>query len=317
MKFIKKKRKKVPVVKFRGKKYGFSKISLILFPVGSILLALPLLQFFEKTEIVWLHELFAKYDVFFLNLFFDLGVRTEYLNNTWYVTLSEYKTVYINNGCVGLPAMSIFLAVILFTPHSKDPKTNKNIILRKALDIAVSLILIYFANIFRAVIQFNLFSHGFPWSLVHDSSGTLAIMVIIHISIFLFCLKYLPEWYVSIFYSIKLIYKKLNKERMVESFNNIKQREQAGERDQYYWLQKLYKKEKLNLALIKSYKIDSRVIQFLKENKQKYTAKAIKNRVFSQQESITEDLLEKMLHIFLNANLVLSKTFNKKNYYFI
>jgi len=282
--------------------------------VGTIILTISLLHFFETTEIVWLHGLLAKYDVFFLNLFFNLGARTEYLHNTWYITLSIYNTVYVNNGCVGLPAMSVFFAIILFTPHSQDSITNKNIIWRKALDITVSLTLIYLFNVFRAVIQFVLYSYGYPWSLVHDSQGALAVNGIAHIYIFLFCLKFLPEFYVSIFYSIKIVYNQLKKkEDIAEIFKYIKQSSQKDQIGPHYEAQKLFKKEKLNLHLIKTYKIDSRVIQFLKENKHKYTAKAINNRVFSQQEKITEELLEKMLYILVNINMVLIENFEVKS----
>jgi len=319
LKFLKNRKKKHKglVLKFKGKNYSFSIISLIIFPIGIIILAVPLLLFFKTTEIVWMQELFAKHMVFFLNLFFDLGARTEFLSNTWFVTISQYTTVYINNGCVGLSAMSIFFVVILFTPHPQDPKTKEKIVWRKALVTSVSLTLIYFFNVFRAVIQFVLYSYGYPWSIVHDSQGALAINVVVHISIFSFCLKFLPEFYISIFYSIKLIYKQFKKGGITEILQVIKQKIQKDQKDPYFDLQKFFKKEKLDLYLIKTYKINLRIIQFLKENKYKYTARAIKNRIFSQQEKITEDMLEKMLHVLLNKNMVLSENFKGKKYYFI
>lgn len=308
------KKQKSPVIEFRGKKYSFSTRALILFPVGIIILAVPMIQFFEMTEIIWLHELFAKQMVFFLNLIFNLGAQTMYLPENpcpWDITIPGNVTVFVNNGCTGLTAMTIFVAVIIFTPHSQDPKTNKDIILRKSIDIIITLLLIYFFNIFRAVIQFYLYSHGFAWNLVHDSLGTLSIIIAAHISIFLFCNKYIPELYISIYYSGKLIYKQVRKECIAENFNNIKQ---SG---QYNGARKLFIKEGIDLDLIKKYEIDSCLIQFLKENNQKYTTKAIKVRLFDQQEKVTEDLLEKLLHILVNVKVVLSENFNGKIYYFI
>ena len=308
------KKQKSPVIEFRGKKYSFSTRALILFPVGIIILAVPLIQFFEMTEIIWLQELFAKQMVFFLNLIFNLGAHTRYSPEClcpWSINLLGNFGVYINNGCTGLTAMTIFVAVIICTPHSQDPKTNEDILWRKTIDIIVTLILIYFFNIFRATIQFYLYSHGFAWNLVHDSLGTLSIIIATHISIFLFCNKYIPELYVSIYYLGKLINNQYKKEDLAEFLNNIKQRYH------YNGSRELFGKEGMDFDLIKMYEIDSRLIQFLKENNQKYTTKAIKVRLFDQQEKLTEDLLEKRLNILVNIKVVLSENFGGKIYYFI
>lgn len=307
------KKNKPPVIQFRGKKYSFLTRALILFPVAIIIIALSMNQFLKKIEIIWLHELFAKHQVFFLNLIFSLGAQTSYMYNTWFVGISENVRVYINNGCTGLIAMSIFIAVIIFTPHSKNQKTKEDIIWRKTKAIIFSIFLIYFYNIFRAVIQFYLYSRGFAWSVVHDSLGMLSITIFTHVCIFLFCTKYLPEFYVSIYYSGKIIYKELRKERLAETFYYIKQTDQKGK---YDWIRELLEREGMSLYLINKYDIDSRLIQFLKENNEKYTAKAIKNRLFNQQDRITEDLLEKMLQILANAEILLSDDFDGKIYYF-
>ena len=322
MKFLKSrvKKQKGLNLKFRGKKYSFSTRSLILFPLGILILAVPLLRFFEITEIVWLHELFAKFQVFFLNLFFNLGAQTNYLpvfSCPWHTIIPGSVSVYINNGCTGLPAMSVFLSIIIFTPHSQDPKTNEDILWRKTIAITAALVLIFFFNIFRAVIQFYLYSRGFAWSLVHDSQGTLAIIIVVHIAIFLFCVKYLPEWYVSIYYSFKLIYRQLIKDRIADIFYNLKHRIKTSHRGLYNKVKKQFINEGMDLTFILKYEIDSCVIKFLYGTKHKYTAKAIKNQLFSQQEKITEDLIEKILHILANADMVFSENFEQKTYYFI
>jgi exosortase/archaeosortase family protein len=307
-------------LKFRGKKYSFSTRALILFPVGILILAASMLRFFEITEIVWLQELFAKFQVFFLNLFFNLGAQTNYLplfSCPWHTIIPGGVIVYINNGCTGLPAMSIFVSVIIFTPHSQDPKTKEDILWRKTIAITAALVLIFFFNVLRAVIQFYLYSRGFAWSLVHDSQGVLAIIIVVHIAIFLFCVKYLPEWYVSIYYSLKLIYRQLRKERIVEFFYKLKHRVQIRKRGLYSKVKRMFINEGMDLTFILKYEIDSRVIKFLYGTKYKYTAKAIKNRLFSQQEKITEDLIERILEILVNADIAFSEIIEQKTYYFI
>lgn len=142
----------------------------------------------------------------------------------------------------------------------------------------------------------------------------LAITIAFHIAIFLLCSKYVPEWFLSIYYSGKLLFKQLKKDRIAEIIYDIKHR---GKREQYSWVRQLFKNEGMDLYLIKKNEIDSRLIQFLKENNHKYTTKAIKNRLFRQQEKITEGLLENMLQILANSNFLLSEQIEQKMYYFI
>jgi exosortase/archaeosortase family protein len=194
---------------FRGKKYSFSNLALIIFPLG-LIVAIPfLLQINETIELVWLQELFAKNVVFFLNLFFNLGAYVIYkpiYSCPWLITYTDGVTVYIDNGCIGFLAMSIFVALIIFTPHTKISKTRENILWRKSIAIIIMLSLIYLYNIFRVTIQFYLYSRGFAWSVIHDSSGILAITISFHIAFFLIFSIYVPEWFLSIFYAGKLIF---------------------------------------------------------------------------------------------------------------
>ena len=315
------------VIRLKGKKYSFSNIALILFPLGLIVSVPSLLQYVETTEIIWLQELFTKHLVFFLNLFFNLGAQTMYLPEfpcPWFVTIPDamfcYEpsyciriTTYTSNGCTGFLAMSIFVAVILFTPHSKEPKTHESILWRKSIAIIAAITLIYLYNVFRATIQVYLYSRGFSWNIVHDSEGMLAITIGFHIAIFLLCSKYLPEWYVSIYYSGKLIISQLTKKRIAEIIYDIKHR---GENEQYKWIRQLFRNEGLDLYLIKIHEIDLRLIQFLKNNEHKYTASAIKDRLFAQQEKISENLLERILFIFADAKWILAENFEQKTYYF-
>ncbi len=303
-------------IRFRGKKYSFSNLALIVFPLGLIISVPSLLQFVETTEIIWLQELFAKHVVFFLNLFFNLGAYVWYrpiFSCPWFITNPDDVTVYINNGCTGFLAMWIFVAVILFTPHSRNPKTHEDIFWRKAIAIIIAITLIYLYNVFRATIQIYLYSRGFAWSVIHDSNGMLAITITFHIAIFLLCTKYVPEWFLSIFYSGKLIITQFTKKSLAEMVYDIKHR---GENEQYKTIRKLFRNEGLDLYLIKIHEIDLHLIQFLKNNKHKYTANAIKDRLFAQQEKISENLLERILFILADAKWVLAENFEQKTYYF-
>ncbi|MFX1312409.1 MAG: hypothetical protein ACFFHD_07330 [Promethearchaeota archaeon] len=303
-------------IRFRGKKYSFSNLALIVFPLGLIISVPSLLQFVETTEIIWLQELFAKHVVFFLNLFFNLGAYVWYrpiFSCPWFITNPDDVTTYINNGCTGFLAMCIFVAVILFTPHSRNPKTHEDIFWRKTIAIIIAITLIYLYNVFRATIQIYLYSRGFAWSVIHDSNGMLAITVAFHIAIFLLCTKYVPEWFLSIFYSGKLIIIQFTKKSLAEMVYDIKHR---GENEQYKTIRQLFRNEGLDLYLIKIHEIDLLLIQFLKNNKHKYTVNAIKDRLFAQQEKISENLLERILFILADAKWVLAEKFEQKTYYF-
>ena len=304
-------------IEFRGKKYSFSTKSLIIFPVGTFLLAILMIQFFGIRENNWLHEIITKHSVFLMNLLFNVEAEALFLPENyfpWHIDIPGSVRTYINNGCTYITSMSIFTAINIFIPHSQDAKTKEDIIWRKTINIIASLILIYIFNIFRIAIQVYLYHLGNPWSIVHDSVLTYFIIVIWHILIFLFCNIKTPEIFISIYYLGKFIYNKLRKENVVETYAYLKQRGQNGK---YNGAWNLFKREQLSLNLIKINDIDSRLIQFLKENRHKYTAKAIKNRLFNQQDKVTVDLLEKKLQILLNAEMVLLEKFNGNTYYFI
>ncbi|MBY9003071.1 MAG: hypothetical protein KGD73_03795 [Candidatus Lokiarchaeota archaeon] len=317
-----KKRQNNLVIEFKDNKYIFSKRALLLFILGTIISVVIMLRIVDTIEFVWLHELFAKHTAFFLQLIFNLDAQPLYLpiyTCPWHVFISQDVMVYINNGCTGLPAMSVFTAVILLTPHSQHPKTSKDIFTRKLFALSTSLLAIYIYNVSRAVIQFYLYSHGFTWNLVHDSIYAFSITLIIHISFFLICVKFLPEIYFSLKYIVKLSYNYLTIDDKAESLNRIKFADKLPlsiKRKQHIQLESLFKKERINMCLIKTHQIDSRIIQFLNESNHKYTPKAIKNKIFYHYEEVTEIVIEKILIVLATAKVVLSENFNDKIYYF-
>jgi len=58
-----------PVIEFEDKKYLFSLNSLIIFGIGTPLLAVIIYFFFDVEAQFWLHEIVVKQTIFFLNLF--------------------------------------------------------------------------------------------------------------------------------------------------------------------------------------------------------------------------------------------------------
>lgn len=196
------------LIEYNDKKYIFSTRSLILYPIGSFLLAVLIILFFELPINNWLHEIIAKQSAFLLNLFYDLGAEV-YQNsnpyNPWVIRIPESVSVGIISGCAGIPAISILTSIIIFTPHSQDVEASSNIIRRKTTDITLTIIFIYTFNIIRIVLIVYLYHLGFDWVMIHDSLANLTAVITVHVFIFLFCNKLIPEWYISIYYAIKVI----------------------------------------------------------------------------------------------------------------
>ena len=304
-------------IKFRGKYYSFSYIALIIFPFGLIISVPLLILFVENIEIIWLQEFFAKNVVFFLNLFFNLDAYAWYrpiYPSPWIIATPSDGLTYVNNGCTGFLAMSLFITIIIFTPHSKSLRTKENIIRRKLIAIIIAISLIYLYNVFRATIQNYLYYHGFSWSVIHDSVGMRSITIAFHIIVFLLCSLYIPECFLSIYNAIELISIKLTQKRILEIIYDKKHK---GEREEYQNVRKAFKDKDLDLYFIKTNDLDFRLVHFLNKTKKKYTSEAIKNRIFNEQEIVSEDLIKKILNVLVDARWVFSEEVDQKVYYHI
>lgn len=200
------------MIEFNKKKYTFSTRSLVLYPIGSFILAVLLILFFELPINIWLHEIIARQSAFFINLLFSLGAEVEQNSNViypWIIRIPESITVTMSSGCAGIHAISIFVSIIIFIPHSKDPKTSENIIWRKTVDIILTSTFIYIFNIFRIVVIVYLYHLGYDWFMIHDSLANLSAVIAVHVFIFLFCNKLVPEWYISLYYTGKILFSHL------------------------------------------------------------------------------------------------------------
>jgi exosortase/archaeosortase family protein len=213
---INKKQKNRLIVEFKGKKYSFSLLSIVLFPIAITILTILLIKLFEMRENFWFHEIITKNSVFLMNLLFNMDAEASYSPENyfpWSIDFPDDRGTYINCGCTYITSISIFTAIILLIPHSKHSCTRQDIIWRKTKSIILSITLIYIFNIFRIAIQNYLYFLGNPWSIVHNSIFTYFIIVMVHILIFIYINFNIPELFLSIYYTSKLTYIHLKKER--------------------------------------------------------------------------------------------------------
>lgn len=202
------------LIRYNEKIYHFSISSLILYPIGTILLTFFILFFFNLPINLWFPEIVAKQSAFLLNSLFDLDAEVFfYLNSAipWKIGIPDSITISISPDCTGITAMSIFTSIIIFTPHSQNPETNRDILRRKIIDAILTIFFIYIFNIVRIVVIAYFYHLGVAWSVIHDSLANLSTVVVVHIFIFVFCNKFIPEWYISIYYVLRFVIYKLKK----------------------------------------------------------------------------------------------------------
>ncbi len=202
-------------ITYEKKKYCFSTWSLVLFPVGTILLSFGLYFGTEVWLGEWIHWFVAIQTSWVLKLF---GINVDVLpwnSSTPPTTLAFFpptifdgrmvwwrfagdipSTIYFTHDCSGFQAIAIFLALILFTPHSQDKEANTGIWRRKGLSMAVSSLLFHVVNVLRMVIQISLYHAGLPWDSIHYSisaaSSIIAAIIIILMN------RWIPEFVISI-----------------------------------------------------------------------------------------------------------------------
>ena len=191
-------------ITYEGNKYRFSTWSLVLFPIGTILLFFVLYYGTEAWFGKELHQFVAEQTAWLLNLF---GVNVRVIPVVppgtldgrpvwWQFTGDIPYPIYFTHDCSGFQAIAIFLALILFIPHSQDTKANERIWQRKGLSMLVSSLLFHVVNVLRMVIQISLFHAGFDWEDIHYSisaaSSIIAVVIIVLMN------RWIPEFVLSI-----------------------------------------------------------------------------------------------------------------------
>jgi exosortase/archaeosortase family protein len=191
-------------ITYEKKKYRFSTWSLVLFPIGTILLALGLyfgteawfgeqIHWFVASQTSWLLKLFGiNVDIFPINPPVIFEGRTVW----WRFAGDIPSSIYFTHDCSGFQAIAIFLALILFTPHSQDKEANKGIWRRKGISMGVSSLLFHVVNVLRMVIQLSLYHAGLPWDDIHYSisaaSSIIAAVIIVLMN------RWIPEFVIAI-----------------------------------------------------------------------------------------------------------------------
>ena len=172
-------------------------------------------KFFDVEAQFWLHEIVVKQTVYFLNLFFDMDVSTSYIPSGKYhfsfnfvgnIEGDPLGSIFFETFCTGIQAICVFAGIIICTPHSKDKRTNKDIIWRKTKALFVSSIIFYVVNVIRMLIQIELYYLGYPWDSIHVSISAASSFIAAIIIILLH--KWIPEFIISIIYTGTLISRK-------------------------------------------------------------------------------------------------------------
>ncbi|MFW9782943.1 MAG: archaeosortase H, partial [Candidatus Heimdallarchaeota archaeon] len=116
--------------------------------------------------------------------------------------------------CTGIQAICVFAGIILFIPHSKDKRTNRDIIWRKAKSLVISSLIFYIVNIIRMLIQIELYNIGYPWESIHVSISAASSFIAAIIILLLH--KWIPEFIISIIYTGTLFKKRFGKKSKVK-----------------------------------------------------------------------------------------------------
>lgn len=205
---------KKPIIEYDEKKYIFSIRSLILFAIGTPVSAYLIYLFFDTESQFWLHEIVVKQTVYFLNLFFDMDASAVYNpvgKYHWDFSIPGKSNISFETFCTGIQAICVFAGVIIFTPHSQDERTKRDIIWRKTKSLIISSVIFYVVNIIRMLIQIGLYSNGYAWEDIHFSISAASSFIAAIIVLLLH--KWIPEFIISIIYIGTLISEPLKYKR--------------------------------------------------------------------------------------------------------
>ena len=205
---------KKPIIEFNERKYIFSIRSLILLAVGAPISAYLIYLFFDMEINYWLHEIVVKQTVYFLNLFFNMNASAIYAPGPlyhWSFNIPGKSSIYFETFCTGVQAIVIFIGVILFTPHSQDRDTKRDVIWRKAKALIISSLIFYVVNIVRMLIQIQLYSIGYRWIDIHFSISAASSFIAAIIVLLMH--RWIPEFIISIIYIGTLVSEPIKQKR--------------------------------------------------------------------------------------------------------
>ncbi|MFX0028749.1 MAG: archaeosortase H [Candidatus Hermodarchaeota archaeon] len=215
---------KKPVIEYNDNKYIFSIRSLILFAIGAPVSAYLIYLFFDLEINYWLHEIVVKQTVYFLNIFFNMDARALYNpigKYHWDYIIPGKSNISFETFCTGIQAICIFAGVIIFTPHSQDANTNKDIIWRKTKSLIISSAIFYVVNIIRMLIQIELYSIGYAWEDIHFSISAASSFIAAIIVLLMH--KWIPEFIISIIYIGTLVSEPVKQNRKKKVRDHVKE----------------------------------------------------------------------------------------------
>lgn len=205
---------KKPIIEYNGKKYIFSIRSLILFAIGAPVSAYLIYLFFDLKINYWLHEIVVKQTVYFLNLFFNMDAKAFYSQTGkyyWHFEIPGKSSISFETFCTGIQAICVFAGVIIFTPHSQDRDTKRDIVWRKTKALIISSVIFYVVNIIRMLIQIELYNIGYAWRDIHFSISAASSFIAAIIVLLMH--RWIPEFIISIIYVGTLISEPIKQKR--------------------------------------------------------------------------------------------------------
>ena len=187
-------------LKWMGKKYIFSKRSIIFFfftiPLLSILIYLFLNMSFSR----WVTVMFIKQVSYLLNLVFNFETTLVITPDQIIINLPDPSlSGSVLPVCYGAQMISVFSSIMLLTPSSRDNTPKLNIIWRKTKILIITIISTYYSYMFRMVMMLGLVHYGMPMHIIHDSSYYFVTLISFMIILYTFR-KILPEFIVFLHY---------------------------------------------------------------------------------------------------------------------
>jgi len=222
---------KKPIIEFNEKKYIFSIRSLILLAVGAPISAYLIYLFFDLEISYWLHEIVVKQTVYFLNLFLNMNAQAMYDPGPLYHWKFGFpdqpllSPIYFETFCTGVQAIVIFIGVIVFTPHSQDRDTKRDVIWRKTKALIISSIIFYVVNIIRMLIQIGLYYDGYAWVDIHFSISAASSFIAAIIVLLMH--RWIPEFIISIIYIGTLVSEPVKQKRKQNAKETVSESNKA------------------------------------------------------------------------------------------
>ncbi|MHA1986640.1 MAG: archaeosortase H [Promethearchaeota archaeon] len=213
---------KKPIIEFDEKKYIFSIRSLIFFALGAPISAWLIYLFFNLQINHWLHEVVVKQTTFFLNLFFNMNAEAVPVSHpvySWSFQLPVRDPIFFETFCTGVQAIVIFIGVIVFTPHSQDVNTKRDVIWRKTKSLIISSLIFYIVNIIRMLIQIQLYNIGYAWDDIHFSISAASSFIAAIIVLLMH--RWIPEFIISIIYIGTLVSQPIKQRRKTLVKNSV------------------------------------------------------------------------------------------------